>query len=59
MSQFEKFLRDMEVEKDEWVDIYHDHLFTRTCEIIAKSLEELKLLNEAQYVLNTKEELSR
>ena len=59
MSQFEKFLKDIEVEKATWKDIYHDILFTRTCEIIAKSMEELQLKDEAKYILAKKEELSR
>lgn len=59
MSQFEKFLKDIDVEKESWPDIYHDYLFTRTCEIIAKALEELKLKEEAKYILEKKEELSR
>lgn len=59
MAQFEKFLKDIEVEKATWSDIYHDYLFTRTCEIIAKALEELQLKDEAKYILDKKEELSR
>lgn len=58
MEQFEKFLKDIEVEKETWADIYHDYLFTRTCEIIAKSLEELQLKEETKYILAKKEELS-
>lgn len=59
MSQFEKFLVDIDVEKASWSDIYHDYLFTRTCEIIAKAMEELQLKEEAKYILSKKEELSR
>ena len=59
MSQFEKFLKDISVEQESWTDIYHDYLFTRTCEIIAKSLEELQLKEDAKYVIKKKEELSR
>lgn len=59
MSQFEKFLKDLEIEKETWSDIYHDYLFTRTCDIIAKTLEDLKLKDEAKYVNEKKLELSR
>jgi hypothetical protein len=59
MSQFEKFLKDLEIEKETWSDIYHDYLFTRTCDIIAKTLEDLKLKDEAKYVNDKKLELSR
>lgn len=59
MGQFEKFLRDIEVEQETWSDIYHDYLFTRTCDIIAKELENLQLKDEAKYINNKKLELSR
>ncbi len=59
MKQFDAFLFDIEVESETWKDIYHDYLFTRTCGIISRTLKALNLKDEAFYVEEKQQELSR
>lgn len=59
MSQFDKFLRDLEVEQSEWKDIYNDFLFNKTCGVIESKLKQMKLTEEAAKVREMKIKLSK
>ena len=59
MEQYDKFLHDIEVEQNEWKDIYHDYLFSRTCGTIENKLKEMMLTDEAARVRERKLELSK
>lgn len=58
-GQFDRFLKDIEIESGSWKDIYHDYLFTRTCSNVAKALEDLGLRDEAAAVRARAKELSK
>ena len=50
VNQFEKLLHDLELEKQEYRNFYHDILFDRFTTIIRKFLENMNLKKEAEYV---------
>ena len=50
VNQFETLLHDLELEKQEYRNFYHDILFDRFTTIIRKFLENMNLKKEAEYV---------
>jgi len=59
IDQFDKFLEDMEIESKVWKNIYGDYLFSRICDIIAMSLEDLGCKTYAAEVHKKRKELNK
>jgi hypothetical protein len=56
-EQFDRFLTDVEIESQDWKEIYSDSVFDRTCSVIAKKLDDMEFRTEAEYVRSKAQEL--
>lgn len=59
MNQFELFLKNMAIEQKRWKDLYKDGLFSRICNIVAATLDELGCTTDAKAVREKDEDLRK
>ncbi|MBR0090579.1 MAG: hypothetical protein IJP92_02655 [Lachnospiraceae bacterium] len=52
-KQFNRFIEDMKSDVKHYPDLFNDSLFIYQCQMIAKELEEIGMLDEAENVENT------
>ena len=56
LEQFDKYVKDAEVESEVDKTLFKESLFDRTCAIIASSLEDLGLFADAKHVRSVRDE---
>lgn len=58
-KQFNLFLENIALEYGNNKTVYHEYLFSRTCSIVAKTLENLGMMKDAKDIQNKAKELAR